>query len=256
MRLRARLDTGRAEVTSYRNTTHPSSPELRAVEAQGHVTEHDALLSGSAPDYGTVEDDLPELRQTLLEQKQSHDEVVATKPLKSRIRTYAYWAYYIPIARWLPVYSVPLFAGDCAAGLTMACLLVPQAMAYAGLAKLDPVHGLFAVCIPGFIYAILGSSAQLSVGPEAALSLLTGQTISSIMKDVPDHHAHSGGLALALATMITLQVGMITFLLGEQSNRMDLTGAEIDTKESSDSVSLMLYFRDLFFVASLPASAS
>ena len=203
---------------AHRNTTHPSSPELRAVEAQGHATEHDALLSGITADYGSL-DDLPELRQTLSEQKHSHDEAVATKPLKSRIRTYAYWAYYIPIARWLPVYSVPLFAGDVAAGLTMACLLVPQSMAYAGLAKLDPVHGLFAVCIPGFIYAILGSSAQLSVGPEAALSLLTGQTISSIMKDVPDHHAHSGGLALALATMITLQVGMITFLLGEQTTK-------------------------------------
>ena len=79
-------------------------------------------------------------------------------------------------------------------------------MAYAGLAHLDPVHGLFAASIPAFIYSVMGSSAQLSIGPEAALSLLSGQTIAAVLSTIPDHeHQHKGSLELALSTMITLQ---------------------------------------------------
>lgn len=96
----------------------------------------------------------------------------------------------------------------------MSCLLVPQSMSYAsGLAKLDPVHGLFGASIQPMVYAMLGTCAQLSVGPEAALSLLIGQTISQVTSKTADAET-STHIAVAVTGLITFQVGAITFLLG------------------------------------------
>lgn len=66
--------------------------------------------------------------------------------------------YYVPITEWLPQYSLTLFWGDLTAGVSLACLLVPQAMSYAsGLAKLTPVAGIWSTAIPSFIYGIFGT---------------------------------------------------------------------------------------------------
>lgn len=79
-------------------------------------------------------------------------------------------------------------------------------MSYAAsLAHLDASTGLFASAIPGTVYAIFGTCRQLNVGPEAALSLLIGQTISAL---VPlDPHTPEGKTAAeAVATIIGFQV--------------------------------------------------
>lgn len=66
--------------------------------------------------------------------------------------------YYIPITDWLPQYSLNLFYGDLTAGLSLACLLVPQSMSYAsGLAKLTPVAGIWSTAIPSVIYGVFGT---------------------------------------------------------------------------------------------------
>ncbi|KDR75521.1 hypothetical protein GALMADRAFT_247970 [Galerina marginata CBS 339.88] len=124
--------------------------------------------------------------------------------------------YYIPSLAWIPSYSFSLFGGDFLAGITVASMLIPQSVSYAtSLAKLSPVTGLFSASIPGIIYAFLGTSKQLNVAPEAALSLLLGQTVSDIHHDYPDPHNGKGDLVgLSVATIITLQVGLISFLLG------------------------------------------
>jgi len=95
-------------------------------------------------------------------------------------------------------------------------MLIPQSVSYAlTLAKLSPVTGLFSASIPGIIYALLGTSKQLNVAPEAALSLLMGQAVSDIRHDHPDAHGKlADQLGLTAATVITLQVGLILFLLG------------------------------------------
>jgi len=92
----------------------------------------------------------------------------------------------------------------------------------------------FSAAIPGIVYALLGSTRQLNVAPEAALSLILGQAISEIRYEHPDPHSGEGdALALAVASIITMQVsvydtllqyprslrmiheaGLITFLLG------------------------------------------
>ena len=63
--------------------------------------------------------------------------------------------------------------GDVIAGVTVAAYLVPQVMAYAGVAGVPPVAGLWAAAAALLAYALLGSSRQLSVGPESTTALLT-----------------------------------------------------------------------------------
>lgn len=122
--------------------------------------------------------------------------------------------YYVPALEWLPNYSLSLFWGDFAAGLTVASLIIPMSMSYAsGLARLDPMNGLFAAALPGLIYSLFGSSRQLNVGPEAALSLLVGQAVTHVLHGDPNTKVpHSVGVAVS--TMITFQVGCISFVLG------------------------------------------
>ncbi|KAI8886925.1 sulfate permease [Backusella circina FSU 941] len=117
--------------------------------------------------------------------------------------------YYLPILQWLPRYSIHLFWGDLIAGITLSCLMIPQALSYAtALCKLDAVHGLYAIAFPAITYAIFGMSRQISVGPEATLSLLVGSSIAQVNSrgDVVD--------PLAWACLMTMFVGLFTFLLG------------------------------------------
>ena len=73
---------------------------------------------------------------------------------------------------WLQNYSTTKLKGDVFAGLTVGVLLIPQSMAYALIAGLPVIYGLYASLVPQIIYALFGSSRQLSVGPTAMDSLL------------------------------------------------------------------------------------
>jgi len=118
--------------------------------------------------------------------------------------------------QWIPNYTFSLFGGDLSAGLTVAALLIPQSVSYAtSLAKMSPVTGLFSASIPPIAYAFLGSSRQLNVAPEAALSLLVGQAVTSALRSDPHTSPPDPeAVALAVATAITVQVGFISFILG------------------------------------------
>ncbi|KAI9511437.1 sulfate anion transporter [Russula earlei] len=130
--------------------------------------------------------------------------------------TWAKAQYYIPSLYWIPNYTLSLLGGDLTAGLTVAAMLIPQSVSYAtSLAKLSPVTGLFSASIPAILYALLGSSRQLNVAPEAALSLLVGQSVTSVLR--ADRHsppANPEAVGFAVATAITVQVGLISFILG------------------------------------------
>ncbi len=82
---------------------------------------------------------------------------------------------YIPITDWLRDYNSSYFKKDLRAGLTVGILLIPQSMAYAMLAGLPPVYGLYASVVPLAIYAIFGTSRQLGVGPVAIFLFLWRQ---------------------------------------------------------------------------------
>ncbi|KAI9477920.1 MAG: sulfate transporter family-domain-containing protein [Benjaminiella poitrasii] len=118
--------------------------------------------------------------------------------------------YYLPILQWLPLYRFHLFWGDLIAGITLSCLLIPQGLSYAtALCKLDAIHGLYAIAFPAITYAIFGMSKQMSVGPEATISLLVGSSIAQVNHDKSDPVD-----ALAWACLMTIFVGIFTFLLG------------------------------------------
>lgn len=110
---------------------------------------------------------------------------------------------------WLKGYNPLILKQDLLAGLIVAVMLVPQAMAYAMLAGLPPVIGLYAATFPLLAYAILGTSRQLAVGPVAIVSLLTADACSRIA-------GASAGPAelLGLAALLALMVGLIQVVLG------------------------------------------
>jgi SulP family sulfate permease len=88
---------------------------------------------------------------------------------------------------------------DVLAGVTVAAYLIPQVMAYAEVAGLPAVVGLWAIVGPLLIYAVLGSSRQLSVGPESTTALMTAAAVGSIAAGDPDRYA---GLAAALCLVV------------------------------------------------------
>lgn len=119
---------------------------------------------------------------------------------------------YLPILEWLPGYKKTNLSGDLSAGLTVGIMLIPQGMAYAMLAGLEPIHGLYAVTIPLMLYALFGTSRQLAVGPVAMVSLLTAAGIGSLNPTGPEQFLF---YALTLAFMVGLiQFGMGILRLG------------------------------------------
>ena len=95
--------------------------------------------------------------------------------------------------------------GDLLAGVTVAAYLVPQVMAYAEVAGLPPVVGLWATVGPLLLYAALGSSRQLSVGPESTTALMTAAAIGAMGAGDPERYA-------SLATALALAVGAVCLL--------------------------------------------
>ena len=96
---------------------------------------------------------------------------------------------------------------DLGAGLTVGAMLVPQAMAYALLAGLPPEVGLYASIVPLVLYALIGTSRQLAVGPVAIVSLLSATTLASVADE------GTAGYLAAAATLAVL-VGVIHLVLG------------------------------------------
>tara|TARA_B100000780_G_scaffold275743_1_gene243019 strand:- start:8631 stop:10373 length:1743 start_codon:yes stop_codon:yes gene_type:complete len=113
----------------------------------------------------------------------------------------------LPIVDWLPGYSKSDFYQDLPAGITVGIMLVPQGMAYALIAGLPLVYGLYASLVPQVIYALTGTSRHLAVGPVAMDSLLVAAGLTTIAMVGTERYIE---LAIALALM----VGFIQLLLG------------------------------------------
>lgn len=113
----------------------------------------------------------------------------------------------LPIVGWLKRYDRSDLPGDLIAGLVTAVMLVPQGMAYALLAGLPPVVGLYAATVPLIVYALFGSSRQLAVGPVAIVSLLTLAGVGAIAEPGSAQY-------VALAATLMLMVGVLQAGLG------------------------------------------
>ena len=87
---------------------------------------------------------------------------------------------YFPLFTWLKSYKKSYLSSDILAGITVGIMLIPQGMAYAMIAGLPSVFGLYAALIPQIIYAIMGTSRQLAVGPVAMDSLLVASGLGAL----------------------------------------------------------------------------
>src|SRR5512142_1507378 len=107
----------------------------------------------------------------------------------------------VPALQQLRSYRLGSGRRDVLAGVTVAALAVPSAMAYAELAGLSPVNGLYALLVPSVAYMLLGSSRQLIIGPEGSVSTLIAAAILPLA-------APASGNAAELAAMLALLVAI------------------------------------------------
>ncbi len=105
----------------------------------------------------------------------------------------------VPVAADVPGYRPATAGQDVLAGLTVAALALPAGMAYAELAGISPVNGLYALLLPAVAYAALGSSKVLSIGPEGSIAALVA---AGILPFVAAGSAEASVLAAALALMV------------------------------------------------------
>jgi len=115
--------------------------------------------------------------------------------------------HFFPFLEWIPRYKKSFLKSDLLAGLTVAIVLIPQGMAYALVAGLPAVYGLYASLVPVFMYALLGTSRGLGVGPVAMDSLLVAAGLGAIASIGPDNY-------IAMAILLAFMVGCIQLLLG------------------------------------------
>jgi SulP family sulfate permease len=109
--------------------------------------------------------------------------------------------------QWLKHYQRAQLPGDISAGLVVAMMMIPQGMAYALVAGLPPVVGIYASILPPIVYALFGSSMTQSVGPMAIVSLMTAAVIGPL--------APAGSaLASVLAAQLALVSGAVLLLCG------------------------------------------
>ena len=108
---------------------------------------------------------------------------------------------FVPILSWLPAYKKADLNGDIFAGITVGIMLIPQGMAYALIAGLPPVYGLYASIVPQIIYALLGTSRQLSVAPVAMDSLLVAAGVSVLAVEGTDTY-------IAFAILLAFFMGL------------------------------------------------
>jgi SulP family sulfate permease len=109
--------------------------------------------------------------------------------------------------QWLRKYRRSQLPGDISAGIVVAMMMIPQGMAYALVAGLPPVTGIYASILPPIVYALFGSSMTQSVGPMAIVSLMTGAVVGPL--------APAGsGLYQVLAAQLALISGLVLLLCG------------------------------------------
>ncbi|PHH85493.1 hypothetical protein CDD83_333 [Cordyceps sp. RAO-2017] len=124
----------------------------------------------------------------------------------------AYLTSLFPFLSWIRHYNLQWLAGDVVAGLTIGAVLVPQGMAYASLAKLEPQFGLYSSFMGVVIYWIFGTSKDISIGPVAVLSTVVGSVIDDITSrpDGKTIEPHLIASALSfIAGCVVLAIGLL-----------------------------------------------
>ncbi|MEQ0918129.1 SulP family inorganic anion transporter [Pseudomonas aeruginosa] len=119
----------------------------------------------------------------------------------------------MPLARWVPGldsllhYRRAWFRPDVQAGLSVAAIQIPTAIAYAQIAGFPPQVGLYACILPMLIYALIGSSRQLMVGPDAATAAMVAAAITPLAAGDPQR-------LVDLSIIVAIMVGLFSIVAG------------------------------------------
>lgn len=114
---------------------------------------------------------------------------------------------FLPFLDWLPKYKRKDFRGDTVAGLTVGIILIPQGMAYAMIAGLPPVYGLYAALVPVLVYTFLGTSRQIAIGPVAMDSLVVAAGLGTLAITGLENY-------ILMALFLSFMVGLFQLSLG------------------------------------------
>jgi len=123
-------------------------------------------------------------------------------------------ARFIPILSWLPRYDRSWLNLDILAGLTLWGLVVPEAMAYAGIAGLPPQAGLYTLVASLLIYALLGTARHLSVGPTSATSALLASSVAAALVATAAATASDPQTYYTYASAFVLVTGLVFLAAG------------------------------------------
>jgi len=117
-----------------------------------------------------------------------------------------------PFLAWGPLINTKNIQADFIAGLTVALVLIPQSMAYAQLAGLPPIYGLYAALLPGLLGAMWGSSFHLATGPVSMTSLLTMASLAPFGHGNP--HFIGSPKYIEMTILLAFMVGLVRLLVG------------------------------------------
>ncbi|KAJ5572277.1 sulfate anion transporter [Penicillium sp. DV-2018c] len=113
-----------------------------------------------------------------------------------------------PFLTWIGNYNLQWLFGDLIAGITVGAVVVPQGMAYAQLANLEVQYGLYSSFMGVLIYWFFATSKDITIGPVAVMSTLTGTIVAEVQQQYPDYPGH------LIASSLAVICGGIVFVLG------------------------------------------
>ncbi|KAK0734864.1 sulfate transporter family-domain-containing protein [Lasiosphaeria miniovina] len=171
--------------------------KLRAGEPyQDEVSRGESVLSGQ-----TGETFIEELPRTA-------DVFLNTMPSSAQIQSYMLSLF--PFLSWISFYNLQWLIGDLVAGITIGAVVVPQGMAYAKLANLPVQFGLYSSFMGVLVYWFFATSKDITIGPVAVMSQVTGSVVADMKIALPDVPGHVIASALAiLAGAIVIFIGLI-----------------------------------------------
>ncbi|XP_046639752.1 sodium-independent sulfate anion transporter-like isoform X2 [Daphnia pulicaria] len=143
------------------------------------MAEERRVDSSSENNKGNIPVEVSHSSVTVIRLKAKHDGGDGSEPKswwrtrKERIFRKKTLYMRFPILKWLPKYYLQDFVADLVAGITVGVTVIPQGLAYATVAGLPPQYGLYAAYMGCFIYALLGSTHAVTIGPTALLALVT-----------------------------------------------------------------------------------
>ena len=136
---------------------------------------------------------------------------------------------YLPILQWLPEYQRTWLRYDIVAGLAVWAVLVPTSMAYAGIADVPPLVGLYSVPIPLIAYAIFGTSRTMVIGPDSATCLISAVTVGALVSQGSDDFVElTSALAMAVGAFFLvfglLRMGWVANFIPEPAMKGFIQG--------------------------------